>query len=286
MGVKIIADSACDLPQEMINRLNIEIMPLLVYIDEIEYEDAKTLEPKQLYEKMRRGHSTRTAQITAKTLYDKFIKYANENENDEHLYITFSSELSGTYQTAEMIRRELKEKYPEFKLRVYDSKCASVGLGLIIDYAVKLANEGTEIDKIIRLIDEKASKMEHIITVDDIEYLFRGGRISRSQALIGGMLNIKPIICMEKGKLKPLGKVRTRKKSISRILDIMEERGSDLSLQTVGINHGDDWETAELVEKMIRERFGVEKFIVNYAGCAIGAHLGPGALAIFFTNVA
>ncbi len=282
MRVRIIADSTCDLPKEIVKNSKIEIMPMLVYIDETEYEEGVTIEPKYLYDKMRKGSSTRTAQITATTLYNQFIKYVDSD--DEYLYIALSSELSGTYQTAKMVLEELKETYPEFKLRIYDSKCASVGLGLVVDYAVKLAEDGVGIDQIIKLVDLKASHMEHIITVDDIEYLYRGGRISKSKAVIGGVLNIKPIINMEKGKLKLIGKARSQKQVIRRMLDIMEQRGSNLSQQTIGIHHGDDLHTAEVVEKMIRERFGVKNFIVNYAGCVMGAHLGPGAISIFFTS--
>jgi DegV family protein with EDD domain len=282
MSVKIIIDSACDLPQEMIKQLDVKVMPLLVYVDEVEYEDTKTIEAKEFYEKMREGSSVRTAQISVKIFHDEFIKYVNSD--DEYLYISFSSGLSGTYQTAEMVRKELKETYPELKLKIYDSKCASVGLGMIVDYAVSLSEKGNNIDQIISLIDEKASRMEHIITVDDMEYLYRGGRISKSKALIGGMLNIKPIINMEKGELKLIAKARSKKKVIIKMLDIMEERGSNLSQQTIGIHHGDDWDTAGIVEQMIRKRFGVEKFIVTYAGCVLGAHLGPGALSVFFTR--
>jgi len=282
MSVKIIIDSAYDLPQELIDRLDVKIMPLLVYVDEIEYEDKKTIEPKEFYEKMRKGSSVRTAQVSVNTFHDEFIKYVNSN--DEYLYISFSSGLSGTYQTAEMVRKELKETYPEFKLKIYDSKCASIGLGLIVDYAVSLAEKGKNVDQIINLIDAKASRMEHIITVDDIEYLYRGGRISKSKALISGVLNIKPIINMEKGELKLIAKARSKKKAIIKMLDIMDDRGSNISQQTIGIHHGDDWVTAGIVERMIRERFGVEKFIVTYAGCVLGAHLGPGAISIFFTS--
>ncbi len=282
MSVKIIVDSACDLPQEMIKRLDVKVMPLLVYVDGIEYKDKETIKPKELYEKMRNGSSVRTAQISLKMFHDEFIKYVNSD--DEYLYISFSSGLSGTYQTAEMVRKELKETYPELKLKIYDSKCASVGLGMIVDFAVSLAEKGKNIDQIISLIDDKASRMEHIITVDDMEYLYRGGRISKSKAVVGGILNIKPIINIEKGELKLIGRARSQKKTIIKMLDIMEERGKDISQQTIGIHHGDNLATAGIMEQMIRERFGVNKFIVTYAGSVLGAHLGPGALSIFFTR--
>lgn len=126
--------------------------------------------------------------------------------------------------------------------------------------------------------------MEHIFTVDDLEYLLRGGRVSRAAAMIGGILNIKPVLDVEDGKLVPREKVRGRKKSLKRIVEIAEERGVDLKEQIIGISHGDDIEAAEMVKAMLEEKFGCNKFIINMVGCVIGAHSGPGTLALFFLN--
>lgn len=281
MTVKILTDSGCDLPKSLQKELNIEVLPLIVYLDGKEYHDGE-IEPHHFFDSMRAGAKTRTAQIEAHVFEDIFTKYA-ENK-DEVLYIAFSSGLSGTYQTAELVKREVLEKYPEFKLNIIDSKAASIGFGLIVYYAAQLAREGKSMDQIIEATNFNINHMEHIFTVDDLEYLYRGGRVSRGAAVVGSMLNIKPILDVEDGKLVPIQKIRSRKKAIKRMIDIMDERGTNLHDQVIGINHGDDLSAAEEVRDMIANKYGTKDFILNYVGCAIGAHSGPGTLSVFFLN--
>ncbi|MBN2796358.1 MAG: DegV family protein [Clostridia bacterium] len=281
MSVKILTDTGCDLPVSILDALNIEIMPLLVYLDEEEYLDGQTIDHETFYRKMREGTVTRTAQIPATTLEKKFLSY--KDSEDDILYIAFSSGLSGTYQTAVMVLNNLKEEY-DLNITIIDSKSASIGFGLEVYYAAQMAKNGESLEEIIRKTMLHIEHMEHIFTVDDLEYLYRGGRVSRGAAVVGSMLNIKPILDVEDGKLVPLQKIRSRKKAIQRILEIMGERGSDLSEQTIAINHGDDLETALKLKEMIEEKYQVKDFIINYTGCAIGAHSGPGTLSVFFLN--
>ncbi len=285
MAVKILSDSACDLPKEIIDEYNIDILPIIVIKDDAEYLDGVTIDPKDLYDNMRAGQVYKTAQIPPKMFEEKFEEYAKNGE--DVIYIAFSSGLSSTYQTSILTRDSLKEKYPNMNIDIVDSKSASVGFGLLVHKAAQMAKEGKSKEEILKMLDFYITHIEHIFTVDNIEYLFRGGRVTRTQAFVGGLLNIKPILDIpEDGTLQPREKVRGRKKVLARMIEIMEERAgyADLKNQVIGINHGDDIEGAMKLKGMIEEKFGCTNFIINVIGCAIGAHSGPGTLSVFFLN--
>ncbi|ACK87599.1 MULTISPECIES: DegV family protein [Bacillus] len=283
MGVKIITDSAADLPVELLQAYDIDLIPLRVYDEaETEYLDGVTLESVTLLQKMREGAVYRTSLPSLETFQEKFISYAKEG--NPCIYLAFSSELSGTYQSSVLIKEEVKETYANLDLEIIDTKCASLGQGLVVLEAAKMAKEGASKEDILKRVDFLMNHMEHIFTVADLQYLVRGGRLSKVAGFIGGLLNIKPILNVEEGKLVPLEKVRGKKKVLSRIVDIMEERGKELKGQTIGMTHGDDLETAEALKALITERFGCEVFIVNTIGAAIGAHTGPGVITLFFLN--
>lgn len=283
MGVKIITDSAADLPVELLQAYDIDLIPLRVYDEaETEYLDGVTLESVTLLQKMREGAVYRTSLPSLETFQEKFVSYAKEG--NPCIYLAFSSELSGTYQSSVVIKEEVKETYADLDLEIIDTKCASLGQGLVVLEAAKMAKDGASKEDILKRVAFLMNHMEHIFTVADLQYLVRGGRLSKVAGFIGGLLNIKPILNVDEGKLVPLEKVRGKKKVLSRIVDIMEERGKDLKGQTIGMTHGDDLETAEALKSLITEKFGCEVFIVNTIGAAIGAHTGPGALTLFFLN--
>ncbi|EJS07322.1 DegV family protein with EDD domain [Bacillus sp. RC55] len=283
MGVKIITDSAADLPVELLQAYDIDLIPLRVYDEaETEYLDGVTLKSVTLLQKMREGAVYRTSLPSLETFQEKFVSYAKEG--NPCIYLAFSSELSGTYQSSVLIKEEVKETYTDLDLEIIDTKCASLGQGIVVLEAAKMAKEGASKEEILNRVAFLMNHMEHIFTVADLQYLVRGGRLSKVAGFIGGLLNIKPILNVDEGKLVPLEKVRGKKKVLSRIVDIMEERGKDLKGQTIGMTHGDDLETAEALKALITERFGCEVFIVNTIGAAIGAHTGPGALTLFFLN--
>lgn len=283
MGVKIITDSAADLPVELLQAYDIDLIPLRVYDEaETEYLDGVTLESVTLLQKMREGAVYRTSLPSLETFKEKFVSYAKEG--NPCIYLAFSSELSGTYQSSVLIKEEVKETYANLDLEIIDTKCASLGQGLVVLEAAKMAKDGASKEDILKRVDFLMNHMEHIFTVADLQYLVRGGRLSKVAGFIGGLLNIKPILNVEEGKLVPLEKVRGKKKVLSRIVDIMEERGKELKGQTIGMTHGDDLETAEALKALITERFGCEVFIVNTIGAAIGAHTGPGVITLFFLN--
>ncbi|AXK18793.1 MULTISPECIES: DegV family protein [Bacillus] len=283
MGVKIITDSAADLPVELLQAYDIDLIPLRVYDEaETEYLDGVTLESVTLLQKMREGAVYRTSLPSLETFQEKFVSYAKEG--NPCIYLAFSSELSGTYQSSIVIKEEVKETYADLDLEIIDTKCASLGQGLVVLEAAKMAKDGASKEDILKRVAFLMNHMEHIFTVADLQYLVRGGRLSKVAGFIGGLLNIKPILNVEEGKLVPLEKVRGKKKVLGRIVDIMEKRGKELKGQTIAMTHGDDLETAEALKALITERFGCEVFIVNTIGAAIGAHTGPGVITLFFLN--
>lgn len=284
MPVKIVTDSAADLPKEVLAEYGIEVLPLMVYLGEEEFSDGETLNPKEMFDGMREGKVYKTAQVPLHTFREQFQAYAERKE--ECLYVAFSSGLSGTYQSSVLARNEILEDHPEFQLEIVDTKCASLGFGLVVLKAAELAREGRSLSEVTEAVRSHAEHMEHIFTVDNLEYLQRGGRVSRTAAFIGGLLNIKPVLHMEDGKLIPLEKMRGRRKVLERMTAIMEERGRGLKEQLIGISHGDDLEAAETLRDMIRERFGCDRFLISQIGGAVGAHSGPGTLALFFLNQA
>lgn len=280
--MKIFADSACDLPKQFFEENKVELLTLRVQVNGKDYNDIIDIEPKDVYDAMRDGAVPKTSQVSPEVFLNTFEQLAKANE--EGIYIAFSSNLSGTYSTAVMIASQLKEQYPNFKLNIIDSKCASLGYGLVIKEAVKLRNEGLSIDEVTTKIESYAKHMTHLFTVENLEYLAAGGRISKSSAFIGGLLSIKPILHVEDGKLIPLEKIRGRKKAILRIIEIMAERGGDFSNKVVGISHSDDLQFAEDVKSLIHEKLKPKSFDMTLIGAVIGAHVGPGTIAIFFTD--
>ncbi len=282
MKIKIITDTGCDLPYSYIKENQIELVPFHVELDGKEYRDMIDIQARDIYNAMRNGKTPKTSQASPNTLKESFIKIAKKNQTG--IYIAFSSELSGTYHTACMVREQVMEEYPELDLTIIDSRSASLGQGLCVRNAVELAKKGANKEEIIKKIEYYRDHIEHIFTVDDLEYLRRGGRLSRAGAFIGSLLSIKPLLHVEDGKLVPLEKVRGRKKVLNRFLEIMDERCEELENQLIGISHGDDEETALTLKEMIEDRFGCKHFFIHTIGAAIGAHSGPGTLAVFFLN--
>lgn len=284
MNVKIITDSACDLPDHITQEYNIDVIPLIVFKNEKEYLDGVNIRPKELYDYMREGGVAKTAQATYESIEQLFSDYAKSGT--PVIYIAFSSELSGTYQTATLVASDIKEEYPDSDITVIDSKAASLGFGLIVYQIAKLAKEGVDKEALVEKTLFLKEHMKAIFTVENLEYLYRGGRLSKTAAIVGSVLNIKPILHVAEGKLIPIDKVRGRKKSLNRMIEMIGEQSDDsLKNQLVAISHGDDLKTAEWAKEKIAETYGVKDFIIRDIGCAIGAHSGPGTLALFFVDV-
>ncbi|RIW35288.1 DegV family protein [Bacillus salacetis] len=282
MNIRLFADSASDLPNVFYDEYDVKLIPLRVLVDDKEFEDMVTIQPKEVFQKIREGQMPKTSQASPVFFEKVFTELAQSG--DKGIYITFSSELSGTYQTAVMIRDQVKEDYPQLDLTIIDSKCASLGYGLAVREAAELLKLGASADKIISFASNRCEHMEHLFTVEDLDYLAKGGRVSKASAFLGGLLNVKPLLHVEDGKLVPIEKIRGRKKVLKRILDVMEERGQNLEQQVVAISHGDDVELAQEMKNLIQERFQPKEIYINIIGAAVGSHAGPGTLAIFFSN--
>jgi len=282
MTVKILTDSGCDLPLHFYEENHVTFFPLKVLLNEKEYEDQLTIKPKTIYDQIRNGQQPKTSQVSPLTFEKTFTEMAQKNE--QGIYIAFSSQLSGTYQTAGMILEQIKETYPDFRLTIIDTKCASLGQGLVVMEAARLAKENIAYEEIIKRIEFLAAHMEHLFTVEDLDYLAKGGRVSKASAFLGGLLNIKPLLHVEDGKLVPIEKIRGKKKLLRRIIEVMSERGVHLDRQAIGISHADDIETATEMKKLMEEAFGAKNVIISDIGAVIGSHTGPGTIAIFFLN--
>lgn len=280
--MKIYADSASDLPKSFFGENDVILFPLRVHIDEEEYEDLITIDPKQVYDEIRSGKHPKTSQASPELFMQKFTELAQSGE--EGIYIALSSELSGTHNTAVMVKEQVKEEYPDLKLTIIDSKCASLGVGLLVKEAVRLRNAGDPIGQIEEKVKFMAQHMEHLFTVEDLDYLAKGGRVSKASAFIGGLLNIKPLLHVEDGKLVPIEKHRGRKKVLKRIVDMMAERGEKLHEQTIAISHADDETVALELKSAIEEVFNPKAVEIYMIGAVIGAHTGPGTVSVFFLN--
>lgn len=283
MALEIITDSASDVPGWLIEEYHLRVIPTPVVVEEKDYFDGETIMPSQFYQMLREGKSVKTYHINAHMFRENFEPYAKRN--DTLIYICFSTGIAGTFNAAHIAKAELLEEYPDFDLTIIDSKCASMGFGLTVNRALELRKNGGDKETIMKAIEFYCEHMEHVFTVETLEYLYKGGRLSKTSAIAGGILDIKPIIKVdEKGALVAVEKVRGRHKSLKRLVEYVGEKGAELTDQTIGLVHGDDRETLDMVKQMLRERYGCTKFIENYVGCAIGAHTGPGIIGITFLN--
>lgn len=280
--MRIFADSASDLPKEFFEKENVELFPLRVHIENEEFEDIRTIHSDKVYGAIRNGLQPKTSQVSPDEMLNAFEKLAKDGE--EGFYIAFSSELSGTYGTAMMASEQIREEYPDLKLTVLDTKAASLGYGMLVKEAVKLRAQGHPLKEIIQRVSIMADHTESLFTVEDLDYMAKGGRISKGSAFVGGLLNIKPLLHVENGKLVPIEKLRGRKKVIKRIVELMEERGEQLDKQTISISHGDDEEFAKAMKEAIEKQFNPKNVEIYMIGSVIAAHTGPGTLAVFFLN--
>lgn len=282
LPVRILTDSGCDLPLHYLEENHVTLFPLKVLLNNQEYEDLLTIESKTIFNAIRSGQVPKTSQVSPVLFEESFTDMALHNE--EGIYIAFSSQLSGTYQTAVMMYEQVKEKYPDFNLTIIDSKCASLGCGLIVREAVRLSNDGAAHEEIVKRANFLSSHMEHLFTVEDLDYLAKGGRVSKASAFLGGLLNIKPLLNVEDGKLVPIEKIRGKKKLMNRIIEVMKERGVRFEEQTVGISHADVETTALEMKQLIQTELHAKEVTITEIGGVIGSHTGPGTIAIFFLN--
>lgn len=279
----ITTDTCCDLPKSYIKENGLDVVTLYYNMKGVAYGKDVELEVKAFYDMMRAGEMPTTMAANPEELREMFEKYLKAGKDVLHL--AFSSELSSSYSNAAVVARELNEEYTDNKVVVIDTLSASLGQGLVIYKAVQLREDGWSIDEVARWVEENRLHFCHQFTVDDLNNLYRGGRVSKLTAVAGTLIQVKPILHVnDEGKLIPIGKVRGRKKSLMALVDNMERTiGSYRDKNDiVFISHGDALEEAEYVAGLVKERFGIENFLIHPVSPTIGAHSGPGTIALFY----
>ena len=283
----ILTDSSADLGAELVEQMDIQVLPLSFNVQGMtyyNYPDNRDMDPQSFYHLLRKGELATTAAVNV-AQYTEALEPLLQAGKDV-LILAFSSGLSATFNSSSVAVTELREKYPERKLYTVDTLCASLGQGLLVYLAAKEREKGKNIDEVRDWVVSHKLSICHQFTVDDLHFLKRGGRISATTAVMGSMLKIKPVLHVDnEGHLVSIGKARGRQASLKALVDRMEQTAIDPKDQTVFISHGDCIQDAELVAQMVKDRFGVQKTYINYVGPVIGAHSGPGTLALFYVGV-
>ena len=276
----ITVNSTVDLPKEWLEERNVPVVPLRYTMDGQTYEDMSGLTAKEFFAKLREGKMSVTSQVNpeeAKAALEPFLR-----EGKDVLHLAFSSGLSGTCNSMKIAGEELREEYPEAKVIVIDTLCACLGEGLLLYKALQQKAAGKTIEETAAWVEENKLHICHDVTVDDLNHLHRGGRISKATAVVGTMVKIKPIIHMDnEGKLQVIGKERGRKKSLNKIVDMAVEQSKGWDNDIIMITHGDCIEDAEYVASLVREKMGIDNILINNIGTVIGSHTGPGVVAVF-----
>lgn len=276
----IVTDSTVDLPEHMLEEQGIPVLQLNYVLDGKTYEDRKGLSGKEFFDKLREGSMPTTSQVNPEQAREFFEPFVKAGKNI--LCIGFSSGLSGTYNSERIAAEELSEEYPDAKIIVIDSLCASMGQGLLLVKALKKQREGMTLEELAQWLEENKLHICHNVTVDDLNHLYRGGRISKTTAVFGTLVQIKPIIHMnDEGKLIVIGKERGRKKALNTIVDMMGKQMEGYENDLVMVTHGDCLEDAEYVKTQIQKKYGIQDVVINGIGTVIGTHTGPGVVAVF-----
>ena len=277
----IVTDSSADLPLNLIQEYGIEVVQLSVTLEGEEPRPNNEVEVRSLYAALRNKRGAKTAAANSATFLELFDAHLAAGQ--DVLYLGFSSGLSATYQASCIAATELREKYPDRKLITVDTLCASLGQGLIVYLAAKKAAEGAELEEVAAYVEELKPNLAHWFTVNDLFFLKRGGRVSAATAVVGSMLQIKPIMNVDDaGHLVKVSTARGRRGSLDALCDRLVSNLLDRPDQTVFIGHGDCLEDAEYLANRIREKSAVKDIMIDYIGPVIGAHAGPGVVALFF----
>lgn len=274
-NLKIICDSLSDIPKNIRDEYEIEMVSLTVRFGEHEYRDGIDLSSKEFYDKLRNGETPQTSQATYaqfKEVFDKFIA-----EGKEILYISGSSRATGTYQSAVMAKNDT-----EGQIYTFDSENFSYGCGMQVVKAAQMAKEGVSIDEIIKELENMRDNMYVAFSVDELKYLQRGGRLSSSKAVIGNMLKIKPILEVKDGLVTSVAQVRGKKNVFSKIVELVKENcGEDLSDRSIAIGHGDSEEDMNKLRDLANEVLNPKNILITDVGSSVGAHAGPGIMGMF-----
>jgi DegV family protein with EDD domain len=279
----LFTDLSCDIEPELLKEWDVEFCSLKHYFtDEPEKEYTNLTYPvKQFYDEMRNGRVSKTSAIDIGTFTEEFRKILDTGK--DILYLAFSSGLSSTYNNSVVAAGQLAPLYPDRKILISDTRSASAGMGLLVYLTAMKKREGATMEEAFAYAEEQKFHLCHWFTVSDLVYLKRGGRVSAAAAFFGGVLGIKPVLHMDDpGHLIPMMKVKGRKNSILKMADKYGELSIDPAGGTVFISHGDCIEDAQMLAGILAERYGAKVQLITYVGSVIGAHSGPGTLALFF----
>ena len=282
----ILTDSCIDLTADMVEEIAVHVVPLGFTMEDrtyFNYPDNRDMDPRAFYDMLRAGATATTSAVNVADFACAMEPLLQQGL--DILVLSFSSGLSTTYNSARIAAGELTEKYPQRRILVCDTMCASMGQGLLVYLAAQKKRDGLSVQELHAWAEENKLKICHQFTVDDLHFLKRGGRVSATTAVVGSMLQIKPVLHVDdEGHLINIAKARGRHASLKALVDKMEETVTDPAQQTVFISHGDCLEDAEEVARMVRERLGVRDVKVNFVGPVIGAHTGPGVVALFYVG--
>lgn len=282
--LRIITDSASDLPKSYIEEHHLHVIPTPVVIDDADYFDGQTIQTEEFYnilDDIKRD--VKTYHINPAMFTDAFTPYAKAG--DTIIYLCFSTGIAGTYNAASIAKSNVLEDYPDFDLTIIDSKSASIGFGLVVSKLVTMLENNASKEELIEAADYFISHVKHVFTVQTLAYLIKGGRLTKLKGTLAETLDMKPVLVVdENGALSVIKTVRGRKKSMRYLIDYAKENGYHLEDQIVAICHGEDKESMNFVKSMIEEEFHPKSFLITTVGCAIGAHTGRGIIGFCFFN--
>ncbi|MGB9678975.1 MAG: DegV family protein [Thermoanaerobacteraceae bacterium] len=274
--IAIVTDSLADVPEDLVKTYGIYVVPLTINIDGVSYKDGIDITKEEFYKLVEEGKMPTTSQVSPVEFMDVFNDLLKSY--DYIIAIILSSKLSGTYQSAEIAKGMVNPS----RIQVFDSLQYSFGNGIIVLEAAKMASQGASKEEIIARVQEMIKNVRYIMSFDSLDYLYRGGRLARSQAFLGNILNIKPIVMNEDGEIKIVDKVRGQKNVIKWIVNYMKKTGIDFTEKEVGVLHTDKGDFINEVETALRNELGITKFIRGRGSCSTGTHAGPAAIGVFF----
>ncbi|MEE6452770.1 DegV family protein [Gottfriedia acidiceleris] len=279
MNLKIIVDSSSDLPTELVKKYDISVIPLRVYDQlEKEYLDGVNIQSNELMQRMKNGENFTSSLPSYDAIYQTLVSCSTEQNC---VYLTCSGDLSGTYNFAQLVKLDILENNPNASIHIIDTRSVSLGICVLVMELIEGLNNNESFENLMKQLKHNINKIQHIFTIEDLQYLIRGGRVGKFAGFLGGMLNINPIMEVSEGKFKPLEKVRGRKKALNRMLELIKIRKDELS-KNVGVVYGVKDDSTELFIKQLKDLIGCEQIIENAVGSAVGVHTGPSAIGIFF----
>ncbi|MGG0177396.1 DegV family protein [Gottfriedia acidiceleris] len=279
MNLKIIVDSSSDIPADLLKKYDISVIPLRVYDQlEKEYLDGINLQSRELMQRMKNGENFTSSLPSYDAIYQTLVSCSTDQNC---VYLTCSGDLSGTYNFAQLVKLDILENNPNGSIHIIDTRSVSLGICVLVMELIEGLNNNESFENLMKQLNHNINKIQHIFTIEDLQYLIRGGRVGKFAGFLGGMLNINPIMEVSEGKFKPLEKVRGRKKALNRMLELMKIRKDELS-KNVGVVYGVKDDSTEQFIKQLKDLIGSEQIIENSVGSAVGVHTGPSAIGIFF----